>query len=782
MESISDIDLLQDRPLFKLGLIAHDYRRTVITSVLIICFSLGSLIVQLTPDWVESFGEGDMESVDAFGIMGESFGEADAENTESFYILVRHEIPHDDQRIQDAVNSILEPIRDDRSVSVTYSWEVDEANRSNFVNESSQTSRTLVTITQPRTEAKSFMMEHWKTMTGSIGEEPDFEIWITGPLAVDTTFDIRLKEDLVKSEFGVAPIVLGVLFIVFGSLVAGVLPLGVGFLTVISAMGITIWLSTLESVPVNNFASNIITLLGLGVSIDYSLFMIYRYREEIANGREIRLAIAITTATAGRAVFFSGLTVAVGLLGLLFFENTGAPSLGIGGTLGVSMAMLTSVVFLPALFAALGPKINAVRIPFGMKDTVSDDGMWSWIAKNVMQRPLSILVPILILLVAAGTPFLQAEYGVASIRSLPPDDMAREGLEEMSSVWVESTDNSMFIIIETNPEEVLLEENLRSVHAFASELFQREEVLSVIAPGFFDANVDANQTVQFWLAPELPPAQSAQRDVLRDNFISQKTNHTYLLVTLSDDWNTLEAREFVKSLRQDREANNIDIMGVDKDSIIIGGLVAYNLDVLDAVVENLPISIAFIFISTCILIFIQVRSVIIPIKAIVMNILSVTATFGMLVFVFQEGGWGLDEIMNFTPQPIDPTTPVMLFCIVFGLSMDYEVLMLSRIHEEWEKTGDNTLAVANGLQKTGRLVTAAALIMMLVFAAQIFASVAIIKQFGLGLALAIFIDATLVRALVVPSTMRLMGTLNWWAPSFMQRKKNNDFEEKSTEI
>ncbi|MEC8720852.1 MAG: MMPL family transporter, partial [Candidatus Thermoplasmatota archaeon] len=186
--------------------------------------------------------------------------------------------------------------------------------------------------------------------------------------------------------------------------------------------------------------------------------------------------------------------------------------------------------------------------------------------------------------------------------------------------------------------------------------------------------------------------------------------------------------------------------------------------------------------STCILIFIQVRSIIIPIKAIVMNILSVTATFGMLVFVFQEGGWGLDQIMNFTPQPIDPTTPVMLFCIVFGLSMDYEVLMLSRIHEEWEKTGDNTLAVANGLQKTGRLVTAAALIMMLVFAAQIFASVAIIKQFGLGLALAIFIDATLVRALVVPSTMRLMGTLNWWAPSFMQRKNNNDSEEESTEI
>ena len=188
---------------------------------------------------------------------------------------------------------------------------------------------------------------------------------------------------------------------------------------------------------------------------------------------------------------------------------------------------------------------------------------------------------------------------------------------------------------------------------------------------------------------------------------------------------------------------------------------------VDAVAENLPISMTYIFLATCLILFVQVRSVVIPLKAVVMNILSVTATFGMLVFIFQEGGMGLDELMNFTPEPIDPTTPVMLFCIVFGLSMDYEVLMLSRIHEEWERTGDNTLAVANGLQKTGRLITAAAAIMVLVFSAQIFASVAIIKMFGLGLALAIFVDATLVRALVVPATMRLMGPLNWWSPKWM---------------
>ncbi len=772
MESGSNPEVFQERPLYKLGILAHDRAKTVLTLGLIVCLSLGSLGVFLTPDWAESFGEGDLESSTVFEIMGESFGDVDAENTEMFYILVNSDLAYDDPTIQTAVSSMLQTLVNDPTVSVTYPWSVDSANLSQYVSEDGRWSRTLVEVTLPRSEAKALLIENWKIMLDDTSiTDGDFQLWITGPLAIDSTFDIRLKDDLIRSELGAAPLVAIVLFVVFGSFIAGILPLGVGLLTVISAIGITVWLSTIEGVPVNNFASNIITLLGLGVSIDYSLFMIYRYREELAAGHDTRTAIAITTATAGRAVFFSGLTVAVGLLGLLFFKNTSTPSIGIGGTLGVSMAMLTSIVMLPSLFALLGPRINSLRIPFGMKDTVSDDGFWSWIATQVMNRPLVILVPILILLVGVGTPFLQAEYGVSSIRSLPPDDIAREGLEEMSSIWVESSDNTLFFLIELDEDQdVLSEQNLRSVHDYASTLMASESVISVLAPGYFDPSMNASSVVQFWSTPDeyLSSEQIGLRESLRENFISQKTHHTYLLITLGVEWNTAEASDFVQELRENRSNNNIEIMSVSKDAILIGGLAAYNLDVLDAVVDNLPIAIVFIFISTCILLFIQVRSVIIPFKAILMNILSITATFGMLVFVFQEGNLGLDEIMNFTPQPIDPTTPVMLFCIVFGLSMDYEVLMLSRIHEEWERTGDNTIAVANGLQKTGRLVTAAALIMMLVFAAQIFASVAIIKQFGLGLALAIFIDATLVRALVVPATMRLMGPLNWWAPSFLR--------------
>ena len=220
----------------------------------------------------------------------------------------------------------------------------------------------------------------------------------------------------------------------------------------------------------------------------------------------------------------------------------------------------------------------------------------------------------------------------------------------------------------------------------------------------------------------------------------------------------------MEDIRDNRDEFLTEFTG-EEDQLMVAGFAAYNADNLEAIADNLPRALAFILIATMILIFMQVRSVIIPVKAIAMNILSISASFGMLVWVFQWG-YGAD-LMNFTAQPIDSGNPVIMFCIVFGLSMDYEVLMLSRIHEEWERTGDNTQAVASGLQKTGGLITGAAAIMVVVFSAFGLSSVVILKQIGLGLALAIFIDATLVRALVVPSTMRLMGKWNWWSPKWL---------------
>lgn len=242
-----------------------------------------------------------------------------------------------------------------------------------------------------------------------------------------------------------------------------------------------------------------------------------------------------------------------------------------------------------------------------------------------------------------------------------------------------------------------------------------------------------------------------------------------VVVGIEGEQTSEESREVVNTIRS---LGSKEYQFGGDGTVYVAGMAAYNQDVLDAVIESMPIALAFILISSYILIFLQVRSVILPLKALVMNVLSIAASFGVLVWIFQEGNGA--ELLNFTPQPIDPTTPVMVFAILFGLSMDYEVLMLSRIHEEWERSGDNRQAVAVGLQKSGRIITSAALVMVTVFSAFGLSSVSLMKQFGLMLALGVAVDATIVRALVVPSTMRLMGSLNWWAPSWLSSEAEED--------
>jgi RND superfamily putative drug exporter len=281
---------------------------------------------------------------------------------------------------------------------------------------------------------------------------------------------------------------------------------------------------------------------------------------------------------------------------------------------------------------------------------------------------------------------------------------------------------------------------------------------------FWDETDDGNMTSE-----ELQML-NLQRNYHKDASIGEGV--VVLVVGIEGDQSSVEAREVVRNIRA-LESKNLQFDG--EGDVHVAGIAAYNQDVLDAVAEKMPLAMAFILISSYILIFLQVRSVILPIKALIMNILSVSASFGVLVWVFQMGNGA--ELLNFTPQPIDPTTPVMIFAILFGLSMDYEVLMLSRIHEEWERTGDNTKAVAVGLQKSGRIITSAALVMITVFAAFGISSVVIMKQFGLMLALGVAVDASIVRALVVPSTMRLMGDLNWWAPSWLAKNEQNSDEE-----
>ena len=761
MESVTDPKLLEDRLFYKLGELTYDRRKMVLAVGLIACLGMGSLI-GMGADWAESWGEGDLESIEA-GKLRDSAFTSDDEGSQSFILLVHHESLDDSSETwRSAVEDALSKFSTMDDVTIQYSWEFEGDERDEYVyqGEDGFWAKNRVSINQDRTEAKLLFADNKE----SIEMDDDFESWRTGEIAIDVTFDTRIQDDLVKAELISGPLTVLILGIVFGTIISALLPFGVAVLTVLSAVGLTIWLSNTMDVTV--YALNIITLIGIGVSVDYSLFLVNRFREELNRGRDIRTSTAMTVATAGKAVFFSGITVAIGLMGMLFFENTGLPSLGIGGTLAVSVAMIFSVIVLPAFMAILGPRVFYGKIPFSFS-TENDDGtgIWARIATTVMDKPWAVLVPTLVILLGAGLPFLYADFSIASRDALPPDDETRVGFEHMDEKWPEGAVNVAMVVLDFDGEDPLAEDNLRATHNWMLQQIEDKRVITAFGYALPDASMNESSVVAYWQTPDeyLTAEQVATREYLRDQFLSDGV--TYIIFSLNGPITGEDGRGFVADVREDRDDFLSDLSIGDDGQLLVAGFAAYSLDVQDAIVENLPIALAFIFISTVILIFIQVRSVIIPIKAIIMNILSISATFGMLVFVFQ---WGYGEsLLNFTAQPIETTNPVIIFCIVFGLSMDYEVLMLSRIHEEWEVTGDNTQAVANGLQKTGRLITGAAAIMVVVFMAFGLSSVVILKQIGLGLALAIFLDATIVRALVVPSTMRLMGKWNWWSPKWM---------------
>lgn len=770
MESSTDSSLFEGRLFFRLGEFTHDHKKKVLAFGILACIGMASLIT-IGPDWAEGWGEGDLESVDALAIMDNAFVESgtNVESTQGFVYLVRHDTLNDSSELwQQEVIDALAEFAALPDVTIDYSWDTiaeDERAELAFEGEDGFWAQNRVIMNMSRKDAKALYADHYE----SIEIDDQFDAWRTDGMAIEYTFDHRIQEDLVKAELVSGPLSLIILAIVFGTLLAALLPVGVGILTVLSAMGVTIWLSNVTDVT--QYAVNIISLIGIGVSIDYSLFLVNRFREEMGrNENDIRTATAMSVATAGKAVFFSGITVAIGLMGMLFFTNTSLPSLGIGGTLAVTIAMIYSLIVLPAVLAMLGPRINTGRkLPFSFKiDSNNDgDGVWAKIANTVMDRPWAVLLPTLIILLGAGLPFFQAEFSLANRDALPPDDESRLGLDHIDTIWPKSTSNAALVVIDFDGEDPLNETNLRLMHQWMVEHVNDERINEAFGYALPALGMNESSVVQFWSTPAeyLTPEQNASREYLREQFIAGDV--TYVIYAINGPSTSKDSHDFVADLREERNDFSSTLVTGGDSSLNVAGFAAYSLDTLWAIQDNLPIALAFILIATIVLIFIQVRSIVIPLKAIVMNILSISASFGMLVFVFQWGNGA--ELLNFTPQPIEATNPVIMFCIVFGLSMDYEVLMLSRIHEEWERTGDNTLAVANGLQKTGRLITGAAAIMVVVFSAFGLSSIIILKQIGFGLALAILLDATIVRALVVPATMRLMGEANWWSPKWMDK-------------
>jgi RND superfamily putative drug exporter len=575
------------------------------------------------------------------------------------------------------------------------------------------------------------------------------EVTATGAAAMNHDFYRVTREDLRRSELVVLPLVLVLLLLVFGSGVAAMLPIVVGMLAVAVGLAGTLLLGRVT--PVSGYASNIVSMIGLGVAIDYSLFVVTRFREELRE-HDVPQALALTLATAGRAVIFSGLTVAIGLASLMILRMNTISSLGLAGMIVVAAAVVYALTFLAALLAILGRRVDALRVPFvGRPGGRRDSRFWYRVADFVMARPWPIVIPVVLVLLALGLPLQRIRLGAGDATTLPASRESRRGEDLLQHEFPGAGTNPIVLVLHYRQGSPLAAARIGQLYDLSRWIRTLPDVKRVdsivdLAPG-----ISKEQYVKVAAVPPAfrPPGLDVAFKQMAGEHVLIMAVHTHLPAA-SD-----EARALVRRIR--REHPPLDA------ELTLTGPTAFDLDFIDVVRAATPAAIGFVVIATYVALFLLLRSVLLPLKAIVMNLLSITASYGALVWIFQEGH--LSRWLGFTPAPIETPIPLIMFCIIYGLSMDYEVLLLARTSEEWLRTGDNAKAVAESLAHTGRLITGAAAIMAGVFFGfGVANSVTMIKAMGIGMGIAVIVDATIVRALLVPATMRLLGTWNWWAP------------------
>jgi putative drug exporter of the RND superfamily len=569
------------------------------------------------------------------------------------------------------------------------------------------------------------------------------------------------ERDLQRSEVISLPLAALALLLVFGSLVAAGVPLIVGGSSVLVALAAIFVVASFT--PMSIFVLNLATLLGLGLGVDYSLLLTSRFREELAKRptdepTRVQEAVRITVATAGRAVFFSGLTVLLGLLGLVLFEFMILRSVGIAGAIVVGFAVLAALTLLPALLALFGQHLDRLAIR-RVQPRPAAEGPWARLARRVMQRPLAFLIPTLGLLLLLGSPFLHVRFNSPDASILPAELPSRAAFDRLRDAFGEGEFAPIAIAVRTNGNATAAE-NVAALFDYSRRIAADPRVTRV------DSLVDIDPRLQL----SQYQLMYADRNGPRDRFVAMalaattKGDLTAFTITTPFGPNRDEGRALVRDLR----AGAGPLAAPAGTTVLVGGGAADVADVVDGVAADFPRTAVFIIVTTYVVLFALLRSVILPAKALVLNALSLTASFGALVWIFQDGN--LSALLGFQPVGfVETTQPVILFCVLFGLSMDYEVFLLSRMKEVWDTTGDNTEAVARGLERSGRIVTSAALIVVVVAGSFAFADIVLIKALGLGVAIAVALDATVVRALLVPSTMKLLGRWNWWMPASLER-------------
>ncbi|WP_244930914.1 MMPL family transporter [Nocardioides sp. W7] len=542
---------------------------------------------------------------------------------------------------------------------------------------------------------------------------------LAGTYAVFTDVNEITSDDLKRAELISMPLVLLLALLIFGSLVAASMPVLVGVVAMLGALAVVRVLTMVTDVSV--FAVNVISLLGIGLAIDYALFVVSRFREELAlvppdHPDAAAIAVRRTMATAGRTVLFSGLTVAAAMSSLLIFPQAFLKSMGYGGIAAVLVAMVAALTVLPATLRLLGRRVDAGRLPWRRHRAVAVDdghGRWARLARAVMRRPVVVIVVTVVGLLVVASPFLGARWGSVDHRVLPDDAPAHVAIDKLNAEFGPES-SAASLLLQGVPEQ--------QVASYTRAVEQVEGVTAVVP-------------------------------------VAQADGATLLRAVWEGNSQTEGSQAVVHDLRD---------IEPEVGTVLVGGQTAATVDLIDSVGAHLPWMGLIVLVVMLVLLFLAFGSVVLPVKAVLMNLFSVAACFGVVTWIFSEGH--LADLLGFTPQGfLDVTNPILMLAILFGLSMDYEVFLLSRVREQWDRTHDNDLAVATGLQKTGRIITSAALLLGVVIGAFGTSGIVFMKMLGIGMLVALLIDATVVRALLVPATMKLLGDWNWYAPGPLRR-------------
>jgi RND superfamily putative drug exporter len=585
---------------------------------------------------------------------------------------------------------------------------------------------TLIPLIMPHGSDKQ--IEKVYQVTDRLAAGGTFEVFHTGDASFneDTT---KLAEDTMKTgeTIGIT-VALVVLAIVFGTLAAALLPIALGIVAIIVALGLTALAG--QAMDLTFTVTNMITMMGLAVGIDYSLFILTRFREERQRGLEKIEAITVTGATASKAVFFSGITVMLALAGLILFPMSIFKTMGIGAILVVLVAVLASMTLLPALLSLFGDKVNALRIPFiprprAERPGEKPSGFWAWTTRVVTRVPVVSLVLAVALLATAAVPYFDKNTGMSGISGIPDDLPAKQG----------------FMVL------------------------QKEFHLGLDAPAVVVINGDVNSPATQTAVADLKEAVASNTAFTAATVTPHpEKNLAIVRVGLAGDPLSKPSMDAVSRLRTDLIPQAFQ---ASTAQVLVTGQTAGIMDFDQTTGQYTPIVFGFVLSLSFIILTLAFRSIVISTTAIIMNLLSVGATYGLIVLVFQKGvGAGLLGFQQV--DVIESWLPLFLFAVLFGLSMDYHVFLLSRIRERFKQTGDNSDAVSFGLRSTGRLITGAALIMVAVFGGFALGDMVMFQQMGFGLAVAVFLDATLVRSILVPATMKVLGRANWYLPKWLE--------------